>query len=92
MFIHLSHLTIYLALIATLVLLNIITLLIVGGGRSSRSADGAIGNAIEECHSEEELKQLAIYACPCPCHYTKDFPGMRCMDCYAAPCDEGTTE
>lgn len=86
MHIPLIPLTICLALIAVVVGANIITLIIVGGGKSSHYA------APVTSLDTDVLK--ARLNCECPCHQRRSsmYPGMRCMDCYGEICDEGTQQ
>lgn len=81
----LTHHTTFLAVIAALALLNTIILWAIAGiGRSYPSADGVIDNDTLTVSRNGFVCQL-----DCPCHSHQDFPGMRCMDCYGQPCDEG---
>ena len=87
-FIHWSRLTISLALIVVVVLANIITRLIVGGGTWYRYADSVTGNDTspkKPCQSEIET----VGPCECRCHHESMFPGMICLDCYGLSCTEG---
>jgi hypothetical protein len=87
----LTPLTIFLALVAAVVLANTITFLIYAGGKSSPSVDSAT-----EMYTQEEIakyeKESAIAECECRCHRETMYPGMRCLDCFGEPCDQGTTE
>lgn len=90
-----SRLTISLAVIVGVVLANIITFLIVGGGRSSLFAEDATNPVIGKKENttvpyiNEKAKAIAECECPCHQHRKSEFPGVRCMDCYGEDCDEG---
>lgn len=87
---HSIPLIIFLALVAAAVLANIITLLVIGGG--SKWPHGAESVTKPSIAESIKLGDESPEGCDCPCHRTKMFPGMRCMDCFYEPCDEGTTE
>lgn len=87
----LTPLFIFLALVAAVVLANIIMYLIVIGGKLLPFADPAMQPSIEES-SATVSRNGNVCTLDCPCHSQQDFPGMRCMDCYGEPCDEGTRQ
>lgn len=87
---HTPFLTLVICLAAILYVLLVLALANIitpsgtgGGGKSSLYADPATGALI--------ISQ-ARADCGCRCHSEQMFPGMRCMDCYGEPCDEGTQE
>ena len=86
----LTHHTTFLALIAVVVLLNITILWATASiGKSYPSVDSVIGQNIGCQINHDHEKE---YCCSCPHHSHWDFPGMRCMDCYGKPCDEGSRQ
>jgi hypothetical protein len=77
-----------LAYVALAVLASIIILRAIGfGGKSSPFAEPAISPC-----TDEELQAFHRAKCECRCHRESMYPGMRCLDCFGEPCDEGTAE
>lgn len=84
-----TPLIIFLVLVAAVVLANIITIMVIGGGSKwPHTADPATDQSTNKL-SDQELARLG---CDCRCHREKMFPGMRCLDCFGDLCDEGTTD
>jgi hypothetical protein len=88
MYIPLTPLIICLVFLAVVALANITIIgVIAGGSRFDRS----VGHAIEQNTAKQKSELCAI---DCRCHKERSsmFPGMRCLDCFGEPCDEGTVE
>jgi len=90
----LSHHTICLVGIVVVLwaVANITILLIVRGGASCHCVGCVTARDIEK--TPGDIARIARDECECPCHrvVSNMFPGMRCMDCYGLPCDEGTMQ